>query len=153
MYNGLDITQYKHFTKVSCSTYIRKNLKDHHWDTPNMSSLTKTPLPRDSKFIKELDHTTHPTEVVNQISLYVAIQFKYNQAIGELLFDAVTCQPDILFTVTKISQYSKQTYKNSLPSHQICVQMSSGHISRQSPLLVTITARQSYRPIDSTSTT
>lgn len=52
MYNGLNITQSQHFIKISCSTYIKKILNGHHWDTPNKSSPTKTPLPSDSTFIK-----------------------------------------------------------------------------------------------------
>ena len=32
--------------------------------------------------------------------------FSYRRKIGELMFAAVTCQPDILHTIIKLSQYS-----------------------------------------------
>ena len=39
------------------------------------------------------------------------MNFKYRQAVGELLFAAVTWHPDILFTVIELSQYSTSPSK------------------------------------------
>ena len=111
MYNGLDIHQSKHYIKVSCSTYIKKILKGHNWDTPNKSSPITTPLPHDKKFITALENDKGPEDIVTQRKLATNMNFKYRQAIGELLFAAVTCRPDILFAVIKLSQYSTRPAK------------------------------------------
>ena len=96
MFNGLDVTQGHHYIKLSCSTYIKKILKTHQWDTPQKSSTTKTPLPNDQKFIPKLENESGPTDPAEQIELATAMKFKYWQAIGELLFAAITCRRQFL---------------------------------------------------------
>ena len=39
------------------------------------------------------------------------MNFKYRQAIGELLFAAVTCRPNVRFAVIRLSQYSSKPAK------------------------------------------
>ena len=111
LYNGLDITQGKHFIKVSYSTYISKTLQGHHWDTPNKSSQTRTPLTSDRNFIKDLETSKGPTDSQLAQKLLLNMNFKYLQTIGEILFAAITCRPDILFAVIKLSQYSTHLAK------------------------------------------
>ena len=36
------------------------------------------------------------------------MQFSYRQAIGELLFAAIPCHPDILYAIIRLSQYNKK---------------------------------------------
>jgi len=44
----------------------------------------------------------------DSVALEKSMGFKYYQCIRELMFAAVTCQPDILFSTTYLSQYSDQ---------------------------------------------
>ena len=37
------------------------------------------------------------------------MDFSYRQAIGELLFAVITCCPDILYCIIKLSQYNNKT--------------------------------------------
>ena len=111
MFNGLDITQSRSFIKVSCSTYIKKILRTHNWDTPSRTSALKTPLPSDKTFIRNLESTKGPSDPLESKQLSQTMQFSYRQAIGELLFAAITCRPDILFAVIKLSQYSTRPAK------------------------------------------
>eukprot|EP00559_Dactyliosolen_fragilissimus_P005209 CAMPEP_0184859298 /NCGR_PEP_ID=MMETSP0580-20130426/4300_1 /TAXON_ID=1118495 /ORGANISM="Dactyliosolen fragilissimus" /LENGTH=237 /DNA_ID=CAMNT_0027355843 /DNA_START=669 /DNA_END=1379 /DNA_ORIENTATION=+ len=56
--------------------------------------------------LKQLENEKGPTDVSRQKALVSKYGFSYHQAIGGLLFAAVTCRPDIIFYVIKLSQYS-----------------------------------------------
>ena len=111
MYNGLDIAKGHHFIKVSCSSYLAKIISGHNWLTPKKTSATKTPLLHDTSFISNLETDCGPVTPQGKLKLEKSMNFKYRQAIGEILFAAVTCRPDILFTVIKLSQYSTRSDK------------------------------------------
>ena len=59
----------------------------------------------DKKYLQELDIAKGPALEQDRVRLHDQ-GFSYRQAIGKLLFAAVTCQPDILYSVIKLSQYS-----------------------------------------------
>ena len=65
-----------------------------------------TPIRSDSKYVSELEITKGPLEVHEQKALATEMKFSHRQAIGELLFAAITCRPDIIYPVIKLSQYS-----------------------------------------------
>ena len=75
-------------------------LTDHH-----------LPEHRNTNFIRDLEQTTGPPSIDDQLKLSKSMNFKYCQAVGELLFAAVTCRPDILFSVIKLNQYSNNPAK------------------------------------------
>ena len=75
------------------------------------SSTTTIRMRSDSKHIQELETTEGPTDVIEQKELATAMHFSYRQAIGELLFAAITCRPDIMYAVIKLSQYSNAPAK------------------------------------------
>ena len=110
-FNGTDITQSRHFIKISCQTYISKILKGHGWENIQHSATTTTPMRSDSKYIQELDTSKGPTEISEQKALATEMKFSYRQAIGELLFAAITCRPDIIYPVIKLSQFSNAPSK------------------------------------------
>ena len=110
-FNGTDIHQTQTYIKVSCKTYIMKILKGHGWENLQHSSTTTIPMRSDSKHIQELEITEGPTDVIEQKELAAAMIFSYAQAIGELLFAAITCRPDIMYAVIKLSQYSNAPAK------------------------------------------
>ena len=110
-FNGTDIHQTKNFIKVSCKTYISKILKGHGWENLQHSATTSTPMRSDSKYIHDIETTKGPVNTEDQKILATEMKFSYRQAIGELLFAAITCRPDILYPVIKLSQYSNSPAK------------------------------------------
>ena len=105
-FNGADIYQTCDFIKVSCKTYVSKISKGHGWENLQHSTTTATPMLYDSKYIHELENTRGPIEVDEQKNLAQKMKFSYKQSIGELLFAAITCRPDIMYAVINLSQYS-----------------------------------------------
>ena len=106
MFNGLDLLQTDCYTKVYCKTYLTKILQGHNWHVPTSSTLTATPMHHDKKYLQQLETTNGPDTDELRRRLQQDQGFSYRQAIGELLFAAVTCRPDILYSVIKLSQYS-----------------------------------------------
>ena len=60
----------------------------------------------DKKHFTELHETTGPVVLEDQTILETNMGFKYRKGIGELLFAAITCRPEILYAVIKLSQFS-----------------------------------------------
>jgi len=52
-----------------------------------------------------------PDLIEDQILLTEEMGFKYRSAIGELLFAAIRCRPEIMYTVVKLSQFASQPAK------------------------------------------
>ena len=65
----------------------------------------------DKRYQFELEHATGPDDPSHQLKIQREMGFSYRQAIGELLFAAITCRPDILYSVIKLSQYSNRPDK------------------------------------------
>ena len=107
LYNGLDICQAKHFVKIHCKSYLTKVLMSHGW-METSSKHTTTPMAYDKKTF-ELMHTAEgPALIEDQIHLAEKMGFKYRTGIGELLFAGITCRPEIMYAVIKLSQFSQQ---------------------------------------------
>ena len=62
----------------------------------------------DKNYIKTIETSIGSDNVHEQKSLQLQMGFSYRRTIGELMFAAVTCRPDILHTVIKLSQYSNR---------------------------------------------
>jgi len=58
------------------------------------------------EYLSELENATGPKGDIAQVALQKDMGFSYRQAIGELLFSAITCRPDILYCIIKLSQYN-----------------------------------------------
>ena len=106
MFNGLDVVQSARFIKLTCKTYITKILQGHDWLRPTRKSPISTPMNHDKKYMSELELATGPPDPDAKIHLETEMKFSYRQAIGELLFAAITCRPDILYAIIKLSQYN-----------------------------------------------
>jgi len=111
MYNGLDILQDNRFIKVSFFMYIKKILEGHGWEKPTHKSPLVSPMNHDKRHLSELEMAVGPTEALPKENLQKEMDFSYRQAIGEVLFAAITCRPDILYAIIKLSQYSKKPAK------------------------------------------
>ena len=56
--------------------------------------------------MRELETSSGPTDPTAHATLQKEMGFAYRQSIGELLFAAITCRPDILYCIIKLSQYN-----------------------------------------------
>ena len=110
-FNGMDISQTKDCIKISCHTHLKKVLEGHQWEQTQRSGYTNTPLNPDKRCIEKLDTCEVPTDVKLQNQLQTKMGFKCRQAIGELLFTAVTCRPDLMHAVIKLSQFSNNPHE------------------------------------------
>ena len=106
MFNGIDIVLTSKFVKLDVHTYIEKILDGHNWSRPTQKSPLSSPMNHDKKAMKELELATGPTDPTAKLQLEKEMEFSYRQAIGELLFAAITCRPDILYAIIKLSQYN-----------------------------------------------
>ena len=60
----------------------------------------------EKKYLTKLKTASCPTDATARTKLQLELGFSYHQAIGELFFSAITCRPDILYCITKLSQYN-----------------------------------------------
>ena len=60
----------------------------------------------DAAHTKSLNEATGPLGDSERRLLQQSMGFSYRQAIGELLFAAVTCRPDVLYAVIRLSNFS-----------------------------------------------
>ena len=104
-FNGIDVLQSKHFVKISCTRYINKLLQAHKWINENTRKVT-SPMTYNHKMLSEMATTVGPVDVTKASKLELQNSFRYRQAIGELMFAAITCRPDILFPTIYLSQSS-----------------------------------------------
>jgi hypothetical protein len=106
-FNGVDVTQTKHFIKLSNKTYIEKFLQRHQWLIDEQTDMHTYPVPMqsDTEFHRQLELDIQPTEQ-EILQLETEYGFGYRQAIGEIIYAMVTCQPDISQPTIKLSQYS-----------------------------------------------
>ena len=108
MFNGLDVLQGNRYIKISRKTYIRKILEGHGWEKPTRTSTISTHMNHDKRYMRELESAVGPTEVNAHALLQKEMDFSYRQAMGEILFAAITCRPDILYSIIKLSQYNNK---------------------------------------------
>jgi hypothetical protein len=54
MFNGMEITQTRHYLKIHCTTYLTKIIQQHNWQeqTPKTYPI---PYPADNAYSKALD--------------------------------------------------------------------------------------------------
>ena len=106
-YNGVDVTQGRHFVKLSNKTYFDKVIEEHPW-LQNDTNISNKPLPlhSDKSFNHLLEHAVPPPTELEQNQLQTKMGLNYRQGIGELIYMMVTCRPDISFPLIKLSQYS-----------------------------------------------
>jgi hypothetical protein len=107
LYNGIDVTQTRHYIKIDCHTYISKFCTKYLESWLGKVPLTAnrpTPLPTDPTWLKKFNAATGPTDPKDQAKLASSMQLKYRGGVGELIWAMTTCRPDIAFTGVKLSQ-------------------------------------------------
>jgi len=61
----------------------------------------------ETKYLTEMENSKGPEDGKERRELEIKMKFNYWQALGEILYAMVTCRPDILVAITKLSQYSQ----------------------------------------------
>ena len=64
----------------------------------------------DTSYLSKLELDEGPLDVIQHKALQTKMGLSYRTAIGELLFAAITCRPDILHAVIKLSQYNNRPH-------------------------------------------
>ena len=106
-FNGVNLRQARDLITITCKMYLDRVFERHGWTQIATASTAKTiPLTVDSTLIQELETTKGPSDLREQQVLEKEMGFSYRTAIGELICALITCQPDIRFATTKLSQYS-----------------------------------------------
>jgi hypothetical protein len=107
---GTDVLQTRHYTKLSCTSYIERMLTSHGWDKPSPTEhvTTSRPIePLSSAKVEEIYRTVGPAESTSQHrALEKEMKFPYRGLLGELLYAYVTARPDIGYAVTTLSKFA-----------------------------------------------
>jgi hypothetical protein len=107
MFNGINVSQTRHYIKINCHTYINKFCKKYleTWlDKVPMPENQPTSLPTDASWIMKFNVAVGPTNPKIQQQLATKMQIKYKGGVGELIWSTMTCRPDITFTSVKLSK-------------------------------------------------
>ena len=111
-FNGIDLAQTRDYVKVHCSSYIKRLLASHGWETPALheckpGSRPAEPLPPSD--IAAIYNTTGPIEHSSEAdALQTEMGFSYRELLGELLYAYVTARPDIGYAITTLAKFAKQ---------------------------------------------
>jgi hypothetical protein len=107
MYNGIDIYQTGHYTKLNIKTFIKKVFEQHiatwmktSYPTPNLSM----PLPHHPKWIKKFNASTGNPPKKVQAALAKSMQLTYLSSIGKLIRAMTMYHPNLAYTSVKTSQ-------------------------------------------------
>ncbi len=101
MFNGIDVTQTRHYVKINCHTYISKFCKkylDSWLGKVPLTANRPTLLPTNPTWLKKFNAAIDPTDLSKQAKLASKMQIKYRAGVGELIRAMTTCRPDIAFT-------------------------------------------------------
>lgn len=106
LFNGLDITQTRHYIKISCKTYIERICEKYldGWMNKHHMSNRPTPLPQTDSFLKSFLSATGDPSAPVQDKLSNEMGIKYRNGLGELIYALVTCRPEISYAVVKRAQ-------------------------------------------------
>ena len=106
LFNGLDITQSRHYIKISCKSYIERICDKYleQWINKHHLPNRPTPLPQTESFTRSFLSAVGDSSSQAQAKLEKDMGVKYRNGIGELIYALVTCRPDISYSVVKCAQ-------------------------------------------------
>ena len=113
-FNGVDVTQKRHYIKLSNAVYIKKILKNHAWleCDPHLPAMFLLPLKPDAEYARKLETATPFTDQEHP-AYESKIGFTYCQGIGEVIYDLVNCRSNISFAAIKSQPIFCSTILNS----------------------------------------
>jgi hypothetical protein len=107
MFNGVNITQTRHYIKISCKSFIKKCCDKHlaSWMSSFlMAAARPTPFPCNPSCFKKFNAATGDPDPKKQAELAKNMQLSYRSGVGELIWAMTTCCPDLAFVSVKLSQ-------------------------------------------------
>ena len=110
LFNGVNVTQSRHYINLSCQTYIEKMSMRHlqEWMNDHIKEISNRPLPMPStdSFMKAFNAAIGDPDETAQALLAKEYKFAYRSGIGEIIYAMVTCRPDVSTAVVKCAQHS-----------------------------------------------
>ena len=110
-FNGLDVHQTRDYIKLSCTSYLRRLLAGHNWETPGefeskIGSRPTEPIP--ASCIAALYTTpAGPCEHTQEhAKLEHDMGFAYRSLLGEILYAYVTARVDIGYAITTLAKFA-----------------------------------------------
>ena len=105
-FNGIDIEQTSTYIKLHATTYLSKILAQYPAVmTQGQTTTPATPMNHDTKYQRDLE-LAQPSDTHQLQELETQYGYTYRSAIGELIYVAITCRPDIMYATIKLSQYA-----------------------------------------------
>jgi len=107
-YNGMDIMQSQNFVKITCTKYLTKLQEAYSWlhqDNIKRPNIL-LPFQSDAAFLTKLIHASDDIvtdDTRKDLEHRMGIQFR--RAMGEIMFPAVKCRPDISPHAIILSQF------------------------------------------------
>ena len=98
------------FVKLHCKSYLTKVLTSHGW-IEMTSKQTSTTMACGKISFSDIHSTKGPALIEDQIELAEKMAFKYRTRTGEPLFTAITCRPEIMYAIIKLSQFSQNPHE------------------------------------------
>ncbi len=110
-FNGVDVHQTRDYIKLSCTSYLRRLLAGHNWETPGefeskIGSRPTEPIP--ASCIAALYTTpAGPCEHTQEhAKLEHDMGFAYRSLLGEILYAYVTARVDIGYAITTLAKFA-----------------------------------------------
>jgi hypothetical protein len=122
-FNDIDVQQTRHYIKLSCEKYLYKMLHNHGW-LQERTTYQPIPFPADATYMKTLETAQQPN-TNQERELLKSKYFNYRSVIGEVLYPAIKCRPDIAVHIAKLSQYME----NPAEAHYIALRQVCSYLA------------------------
>ena len=104
-FNGVDIEQSNTLIMISCQSYIDQMLRAHGWNNQK-KKLSKNLSPLLDACLKTVYKESGLDEgTVDAFKFELSQGFAYCTLLGEMMYEYVTCQPDIGYAITTMSKF------------------------------------------------
>ena len=142
-FNGINTSQAKTHTKLSCSNHINRMMTSHGWDTTSAKDNPNTASPlRMDVLDQSAKHTDGPKEGTTKHSDSQEEQgFSHQSLLGEMMFACVSCGPDVGNTITLMSKHGS----NPTKIHHHCLESTAKCLQTTKHWGITFTKKGSWK--------
>ena len=108
LFNGMDILQTQDYVKISVRTFIEHMIAKYlaTWMTVKDMPDRPTPLPTRQQFLCGFMSAKGDLDEKAQERLADKMGLGYRNGIGKLIYAMITCQPDLSYSIVRLTQYS-----------------------------------------------